>query len=249
MQRTLARSTAALSAVHRGVAFEERSRRVLQTHMSMSMRRVGGASDGGIDLQGWWWIPSPAPSEDSSTQPGVLYTDTGERRRRIRVIAQCKAETRKMGPNYVREMEGVLHTLNANALQAHVNGEISLETPTIPIVAIIISQSNFTRATRLRAMSSPLPFILMYLPPVSRVVQESRSEQSEEEEDQIGSAIWNVAVSGEKGVLRGQGELRWERKAGDIGRPGLWWAGRKLRNWVPPETQVDEEVDEELQVA
>ena len=30
-------------------------------------------------------------------------------RRRIKVIAQCKAEKKKLGPKYVRELEGVLH--------------------------------------------------------------------------------------------------------------------------------------------
>ena len=47
----------ALSTVHRGVAFEERTMRLLQEGLSMSLRRVGGKADGGIDLQGWWWLP------------------------------------------------------------------------------------------------------------------------------------------------------------------------------------------------
>ncbi|KZO98475.1 hypothetical protein CALVIDRAFT_511894 [Calocera viscosa TUFC12733] len=240
-----------LSAVHRGIAFEERSRRILQTYLSMSIRRVGGASDGGIDLQGWWWLPPPATVSDPSASVGVLYTDAGEPRRRIRVIAQCKAESKKMGPNYVREMEGVLHTLNATAAHLLAEREEGLVgTEPIPTVALLISQSNFTRSTLLRAMSSPLPFLLMYLPPLTLGAQQSEGEESEEEvEDQIGTAMWNAALGGESGVLRGEGELRWERKIGDVGRPGLWWAGKKLKNWVPPETKLDEELDDSLQAA
>ncbi|KZT61696.1 hypothetical protein CALCODRAFT_490935 [Calocera cornea HHB12733] len=240
-----------MSAVHRGIAFEERSRRILQTYLSMSIRRVGGASDGGIDLQGWWWLPPPANVSDSSATLGVLYTDTGEPRRRVRVIAQCKAESKKMGPNYVREMEGVLHTLNAtagHAVASHEDGSIITEP--IPTVALLISQSNFTRSTLLRAMSSPLPFLLMYLPPLAPGAQRSGSEESEEEiEDQIGTAMWNAALGGESGLLRAEAELRWERKIGDVGRPGLWWDGKKLMNWVPPETKLDVEMEDGLQPA
>src|ERR1700733_5325925 len=81
-----------LSTTHRGTAFEERSLKILHDHMSMSLRRVGGKSDGGIDLLGWWWLP---PTDPSASE--VM-------RRRIRVIAQCKAEKKKIGPKYVREM-------------------------------------------------------------------------------------------------------------------------------------------------
>ncbi|KIJ63758.1 hypothetical protein HYDPIDRAFT_71022, partial [Hydnomerulius pinastri MD-312] len=62
----------------------------------MSLRRVGGKSDGGIDLVGWWWLPF-----SDSRYPDGLH------RRRLRIVAQCKAEKKKFSPNYVREMEGV----------------------------------------------------------------------------------------------------------------------------------------------
>jgi len=50
-----------LSTVHRGTAFEYRARAVLIEHMSMSLTRVGGKHDGGIDLTGWWWVPCEKP--------------------------------------------------------------------------------------------------------------------------------------------------------------------------------------------
>ncbi|KII91179.1 hypothetical protein PLICRDRAFT_173071 [Plicaturopsis crispa FD-325 SS-3] len=93
-----------LSTAHRGVAFEQKCLQLLQQRMSMSLRRVGGKSDGGIDLQGWWWLP---PLDRPSGERGA---DTG--RRRLRVLAQCKAEKKKKGPNYVREMEGVLYRVS-----------------------------------------------------------------------------------------------------------------------------------------
>jgi hypothetical protein len=46
-----------LSAVHRGTAFENRALSLLSEHMSMSLTRVGGSNDGGVDLIGWWWVP------------------------------------------------------------------------------------------------------------------------------------------------------------------------------------------------
>ncbi|KAI0251901.1 hypothetical protein BJV78DRAFT_1207607 [Lactifluus subvellereus] len=46
-----------LSTVHRGTAFEKRALALLTEHMSMSLTRVGGSYDGGVDLIGWWWLP------------------------------------------------------------------------------------------------------------------------------------------------------------------------------------------------
>ncbi|KAK1252881.1 hypothetical protein MKX08_004068 [Trichoderma sp. CBMAI-0020] len=52
-----------------------------------SLRRVGGASDFGIDLVGDWTIPSTAKS--------------------LRVLVQCKAGSRsKAGPQFIRELDG-----------------------------------------------------------------------------------------------------------------------------------------------
>jgi hypothetical protein len=47
-----------LSTVQRGTAFEYRALALLTKHMSMSLTRVGGSHDGGVDLIGWWWVPS-----------------------------------------------------------------------------------------------------------------------------------------------------------------------------------------------
>lgn len=53
---------------------------------ALSARRVGGASDYGIDLLGSWSLPSlPSP---------------------LSVIVQCKAGTQRIGPSLIRELEG-----------------------------------------------------------------------------------------------------------------------------------------------
>ena len=210
-----------LSTVHRGNIFEERGLKILQDHLSMSLKRVGGKSDGGVDLRGWWWLPSvsdpatSAPSEEHSSSDLV-------ERRRLRVFAQCKAEKKKFSPNYVREMEGVLHRYlfcRQTPSSERNEGEV------YPLVALLLSESSFTASTLLRAQSSPVPFFLLHLPPVDA---EANSSQGH-----IGAAFWNPALGGRRGILGGQIEARWERAIGGGGRLGLWWQGEKLQSWTP----------------
>lgn len=191
---------AMLSSVHRGAAFERRAMRLLQTNLSMSLNRVGGKSDGGVDLQGWWWPPF-APN---------AFTDPVHRRR-VRVLAQCKAEKKKTGPRYIREMEGVLHR--------------HFQNPN-PMVALFISESHFTKEALLRTQSSTIPFFLLHLP--------------SEHEDSIGSMVWNHALSGTDGLLQGKVEARWERSldCDRVGRPSLWVQGQRAPSWTPEQTEL-----------
>ncbi|KAL7950139.1 hypothetical protein V8C42DRAFT_309588 [Trichoderma barbatum] len=53
-----------------------------------SLRRIGGASDFGIDLVGEWTVPS-CPSAPP-----------------IRVLVQCKGGIQRVGPHLIRELEG-----------------------------------------------------------------------------------------------------------------------------------------------
>lgn len=55
-----------LSTVQRGTAFEYRALALLTKHMSMSLTRVGGSYDGGVDLIGWWWVPSSKENPSTS---------------------------------------------------------------------------------------------------------------------------------------------------------------------------------------
>lgn len=78
-----------------GRAFELHCLRFLQEQMYMELTQVGGAGDGGVDLRGWWTVPR-SPSSDGSAS------------RRLRVLGQCKAERKALGPRIVRELEGVM---------------------------------------------------------------------------------------------------------------------------------------------
>lgn len=230
----------ALSTVHRGALFEKRAQRALKG-LSMALERVGGKEDGGIDLQGWWWLPNwnhiLHSKEAASSTPPLI---------RLRVLAQCKAESKKMGPNYVREMEGVL--------SRHHHNNHTLE----PTVALLVSQSPFTKSTLLRVTSSPTPFLLIHLPP-SLARSDTPDDDSGDtqrrratatgtgsEESQIpdttdahlGSAIWNTSLSGSDGLLGSAFQLRWERDLKDFensGRPGLWMGREKVPIYIPSE--------------
>lgn len=223
---TLSPPTSTSTTVYRGTAFEHRAQHILQTHLSMSLRRVGGKSDGGIDLLGWWWLPPFGAS------------DINVPRRRLRVIAQCKAEKKKIGPKFIREMEGVLHrylslspsfhSLDSRNQSTHTSPEAALQ---YPLVALFISESPYTRSTILRAQSSPVPLFLLYIPPEPSYSDSVITEGSFDE--RIGSAVWNPALAGARGVLSGDIEMRWERELRGSGRPGLWWRNKKLANWTP----------------
>jgi len=159
----------------------------------MSLRSVGGRSDGGIDLQGWWWLP-------------IAHN---QQRQRIRVFAQCKAEKKKIGPKYIRELEGVLHRLI---------------TPTTPSVALFISESQFSKETLLRAHSSNIPFFLLHIP--------------QAQNQTIGSVIWNPALATDLLGGRIEARWEHSTAGGGLGRLGLWNDGKRIPSWVP-DAEVD----------
>ncbi|CDO75003.1 hypothetical protein BN946_scf184965.g5 [Trametes cinnabarina] len=155
--------TAAMTTVMKGSNFEERSLGVLREHLSMSLRRVGGKGDGGIDLQGWWWLPVECLSLALSSSS--ILDSCGAMRRRIRVIAQCKAEEKKIGPRYIRELEGTVLRHSTNPMRMQTNLPPQSGDPTWDaLVGMFISISPFTKASLLLAYSSPIPLALLHLP-------------------------------------------------------------------------------------
>lgn len=166
-------------------------------------------------------------------------------RRRLRVLAQCKAEKRKMGPGYLRELEGVVYKYGASAIPdppyrvsqtRPLSKDPSHPTGTTkpPSVALLVSESPFTRTCLLAAHASPLPFLLVHLPPNGPGT--------------LGAVYGNPALVSARGVLRGELEIRWEHAASHgappppvddnasaslSGRPGLWWQGQPLPSWTP----------------
>ncbi|KAL4073477.1 hypothetical protein J3A83DRAFT_4357531 [Scleroderma citrinum] len=239
-----------LSTVHKGTAFERRSLQLLNDHFSMLLRCVGGRSDGGIDLVGWWWIPmsvSDVVSQDgvpSASRLGSLP------RRRLRVLAQCKAEKKKFGPNYVREMEGVWHTavypptrvpysrspsqtLSPSLIPAHIYASEQRADEHHPCVALLISESPFTQGTLRRALASGVPFLLLHLPPgtpsTSPAFFPSDAAFSPTMSPAIGAVYPNPALTHLTSPL----EIRWERPIREgSGRPGLWLHGQRISSWT-----------------
>ena len=353
-----------LSTVHRGTAFENRALALLTKHMSMSLTRVGGSHDGGIDLLGWWWVPrekfcayhamfsgaSPPPTQsfyiymlrciasrrarsgqtlctkkkillalfpplpdplDATTSASEAPRTTNSNsnaanRRRLRVLAQCKAEKRKMGPAYLRELEGVVYrhaalaattatpapdsslllrnrlqdsnstsdpprptsstTTAAASVPAATPIKMTTTPPTAmdhhhsPVVAILVSESAFTRNCLLAAHASPLPFLLVHLPPTTTTTSGSNGGGAVASAE-LGAIFGNPALVSARGVLGGELEIRWERgtgagagalsgggaldassggaRGGSGGRPGLWWQGQPLPSWTPDAEATD----------
>jgi hypothetical protein len=226
------------TTVEIGTAFEERARRIARAHLSMALTRVGGKSDGGIDLQGWWWLPVPTngvvrDGDDTVTHGG---------RRRLRVIAQCKAEAKKLGPNYVRELEGVLfrllHAPSPGAEASSISESRSSSTAAAihstgaPLVAVLVSQSPFSREALIHAKSSKVPFLLLHVPEAATVAASDAKVNATVPIDAPVTAFWNPALGGANGLLRGEIEVRWERSSNG-GRPGIWRNGERISSWVP----------------
>jgi len=78
------------STVYVGTHYEYTVGASLARH-GFSVRRIGGASDYGIDLLGTWNFPTPSSSFPSGTTT-------------LKVLVQCKAGP--IGPHTIRELEG-----------------------------------------------------------------------------------------------------------------------------------------------
>lgn len=126
-----------ISPVHIGTAFEAHSLRFLNHHLNMSLRRIGGPGDDGVDLSGWWYVPSNAKRFEKQKNPSGASSISSQMEeeatalpseftagfegigsvqpefgmiglRRVKVVAQCKAESKKLSARAVRELEGVM---------------------------------------------------------------------------------------------------------------------------------------------
>jgi hypothetical protein len=190
----------------------------------MSLTQVGGAGDGGVDLRGWWTIPK-------------LGSTSMSEGRRLRVLGQCKAERKALGPRIVRELEGVMaHQRGAPIHLNAMNWELILDPEVPDALAILLSQSGFSPKAMIHATRSSTPLLLVHLPggrlPSSPIEEEGGGIEVE-------GAIWNSALGGPTGLLGGGMELRREILdhsgvdgiTGDSkvkARVGIWYNGKRF---------------------
>ena len=204
----------------------------------MSLNRVGGKGDGGIDLQGWWWLPSRCLRATSWPQDTLISDGRTEGRVPLRVLAQCKAEEKKIGPRFIREFEGTILRFRTDDFAEDAAPDITVRDEGVrrDVVGVFVSTSAFTKASLLRAYSSPVPLILMHLPAPPSIASAAEHDPDAHVQDisPLGAVVFNPALSAVNGLLRGTVEPRWEWPpvSGD-GRPGLWSNGERLESWTP----------------
>ena len=229
-----------LTTVFKGTSFEERARQTLRDHLSMSLRRVGGRGDGGIDLQGWWWLPADLLSCELHVAVGG--NPDAQKRVPIRILAQCKTEEKKIGPRYIREFEGTIHRFLSRP-STRGSHAVTAQHHAMGPVGVFLSTSTFTTASLRQVYASSLPIALVHLPEdeASPPTPEHGAQAVQKRKpNTFGNILFNPALGAAHGLLRGTVEPRWERSAlpGD-GRPGLWSAGRRLESWIPGD-ELDE---------
>ncbi|PKI82585.1 hypothetical protein MVES1_003865 [Malassezia vespertilionis] len=178
----------------RGTAYELACLHKLQTWLGMCIYRTGGAGDRGIDLCGWW-------------SPLVLRSEARTSiHDRMRVLVQCKAEAKPVGPGIVRELEGTLIRavwdklvpLEAVALPG-AEEDVPIAARDAPLLGVLTSVSGFSKHALLHARSSRIPMLLLHLaahdPSFERLV--------------CTGFVWNDALAGSNGLLGGRCEVGW----------------------------------------
>ena len=131
------------STVGIGRAFEQHALAWCNGALHMSLRPVGGKGDGGVDLRGWWYLPRAAATAGAAITTG----EGGGDWRRLRVVGQCKAERKALGPRAVRELEGVVaHLLRREHVRPTVEFALTIQAGQTRRLRMI--SSNQTGTTR-----------------------------------------------------------------------------------------------------
>lgn len=222
-----------------GTLYEEHCLRCLQSLLpgQVSLQKIGGRGDRGVDLTGWWQVPTPHTDERD-----VLP-------QRVRIFAQCKStlsKTKKLGPVALREMEGVLGRYRTRLRVASGRPEPEEEgqdddegsiTPyeddalKTPLMAIICSSSGFSKATNVQVHAlEGVNMLLVHLPLPKEVSLDEKigsdessmkSEEDVDDADILADAEDNAhpmtilcspsLTNKRPNRLGGHFDLRWER--------------------------------------
>lgn len=174
-----------MSTVSLGTGYEQHVMSLLPFILPgrVLLKRVGGAGDHGIDLRGWWTLPSGQGVLDAEQIDKVQrHRDTGSDSAgsRLRLIVQCKASAatgaqKRLGPQVLREVEGVIARSQRHYPCSPPGGAAenspsdasfeSLGHQGDPLVAIICSSSGFSKQTKLQTNALVGPhLILMHIP-------------------------------------------------------------------------------------
>ncbi|KAI9268920.1 hypothetical protein BDA99DRAFT_535012 [Phascolomyces articulosus] len=143
------------STVYRGTLFEWQTHEVLEKTLGMRLRRVGGKSDGGIDLRGTWPLLHKLPSL-VGLDKNYPHRENGIKNRSTptittaNIIVQCKNTKAGCTPDQVRGLVG------SAGIFDHLEGK---NEGTIAILATS-SSKRYTSDTISYFMDSNMPLAL-----------------------------------------------------------------------------------------
>ncbi|KJR82316.1 uncharacterized protein SPSK_03559 [Sporothrix schenckii 1099-18] len=142
--------------------------------LGFSLRRVGGASDRGIDLLGTWALPIPKSTSELPQEP-------------LRAIVQCKAGAgQRVGPHLVRELEGAFigapvgwrsRVGDSGSLGGHEGGDGTGSC--LPVIGILVTEKPATKGVRDALSRSRWPMAYIYCASAGHVRQMLWNQQAE----------------------------------------------------------------------
>jgi hypothetical protein len=160
----------------RGTEFEEQAIRTLgRSHFRLT--RTGGASDGGVDFQGYWHLAQLSgavrssggdnSSNDNNNRGGVSANAFAN----IPVIGQCKHTSSPVGVEVVREFTGATAafraaTLSSPASHAAAAGQVLRGGGTSDggvVLGVLVASHSFTKNARRHSSMVEYPQLLVTL--------------------------------------------------------------------------------------
>ncbi|GAA5929995.1 hypothetical protein JCM1841_001238 [Sporobolomyces salmonicolor] len=151
------------SPTHLGTAYELLAQSLFSSPpYNMSLIRVGGRQDAGVDLRGRW-------SGTLSGRPAKEAVSPGTRKPSWPILVQCKAEKDRVGPATVRELEG---TLQAESFKLSSSRSRRLPSSSrvpsstarnVEPLGFLVTLHGFTDDALRRAWASDLPISLLHL--------------------------------------------------------------------------------------